>query len=162
VANGIRVDARLRTSDERVFAAGDVANADHPLIGAPIRVEHWANALHSGPAAAQAMLGRAVSYDRIPYFFTDQYDLGCEYAGYTTPSSWDEVVFRGDPAVIAGKAPEFIAFSLGAGRVLAAMNVNVWDVQDDLQALIRTGFDGRTIDVAKLADPAVPLGDVFA
>ena len=96
VSNGIRVDAQLRSSDPDIYAAGDVANAFHPRLGKHIRVEHWANALHQPQAAARAMLGQDVAYDRVPYFFTDQYDLGMEYSGYVEPDGYDEVVFRGD------------------------------------------------------------------
>ncbi len=165
VANGIRVDASLRTDDERIFAAGDVANADHPLIGAPLRVEHWANALHGGPAAARAMLGQPVSYDRIPYFYTDQYvsapSVGMEYAGYVAPGGYDRVVFRGDPAVTPDASPQFVAFWVNGDRVLAGMNVNVWDVQDDIQQLVRAGFAGKSVDLTRLADEQVPLADVL-
>lgn len=146
---GIAVDASLRTSDPHIFAAGDVANVDHPLLGARLRVEHWANALNSGPAAARAMLGQDVGYDRVPYFFSDQYDLGLEYSGWAPPGSYDQVVIRGD----AGKR-EFIAFWLKDRRVLAGMNVNVWDVTETVQGLIRSG---RQNDPDALADPSVPL-----
>jgi NADPH-dependent 2,4-dienoyl-CoA reductase/sulfur reductase-like enzyme len=146
---GIAVDASLRTSDPDIFAAGDVANAEHPLLGNRLRVEHWANALNGGPAAARAMLGSPVTYDRIPYFFSDQYDLGMEYSGYAPPGSYDQVVCRGD----VGKR-QFIAFWLREGRVLAGMNVNVWDVTDPIQQLIRAG---RPVDPESLSDPAVPL-----
>jgi NADPH-dependent 2,4-dienoyl-CoA reductase/sulfur reductase-like enzyme len=156
-ANGITVDASLRTSDARIYAAGDVANAHHPLIGRPIRVEHWANALNGGPAAAKAMLGQDVAYDRLPYFFSDQYDLGMEYAGYVAPGGYDEVVFRGDPSTF-----EFVAFWVSEGRVLAGMNANVWDVQDEIQTLVRAGYAGASVDVAKLADPSVPLADLVS
>ncbi len=148
--NGIVVDAALRTSAPNVFAAGDVANAQHPFYGRRIRVEHWANALHQAPAAARSMLGREVSYERIPYFFSDQYDAGMEYSGYAT--AWDEVVFRGDRA-----GGEFIAFWLKDGRVVGGMNVNVWDVNEHVQALIRSR---RTVEVAALADPDTPLDAV--
>ncbi|SEN28278.1 NAD(P)/FAD-dependent oxidoreductase [Actinacidiphila rubida] len=146
---GIAVDASLRTSDPDIFAAGDVANAEHPLLGTRLRVEHWANALNGGPAAARAMLGRPVSYDRLPYFFSDQYDLGMEYTGYAAPGMYDQVVARGD----VGKR-QFIAFWLSEGRVLAGMNVNVWDVTDPIQQLIRSG---RQVDPEALSDPSVPL-----
>jgi 3-phenylpropionate/trans-cinnamate dioxygenase ferredoxin reductase subunit len=147
VGDGIEVDEHLRTSHENVFAAGDVASAWHPLFEQRLRVEHWHNALEQGPAAARSMLGTGGPYDRIPYFFSDQYDVGMEYAGHAT--EWDEVVFRGD----AG-AREFIAFWLKDGRVLAGMNVNVWDVTDDIQALIRS----RTVvDRERLKDPGSPL-----
>lgn len=145
--NGIVVDDKLQTSAPRIFAAGDVANAWHPFYQRPIRVEHWANALHQGPAAARAMLGHPVSYDHIPYFFSDQYNVGMEYSGYAP--HWDEVVFRGDPA-----GGEFIAFWLRDGRVAAGINVNVWDVNEHIQALIRSR---QPTDAAALADPGTPL-----
>ena len=148
--NGISVDSQLRSSNPDIYAAGDVANAFHPLLGKHIRVEHWANALHQPQAAAKAMLGQDVSYDRVPYFFTDQYDLGMEYSGYVEPDGYHEVVFRGDPG-----RREFIAFWLGAdGRVLAGMNVNVWDVNDAIQALVRAA---KPVDKNALRDPAAPL-----
>ncbi|WP_344088142.1 NAD(P)/FAD-dependent oxidoreductase [Luedemannella helvata] len=156
IDNGIVTDASLRTSDPDIYAAGDVASSLHPLLGKRIRVEHWANALNGGPAAARAMLGRDVSYDRLPYFFSDQYDLGMEYAGYVEPGGYDRVVFRGDVA-----AREFLAFWTREGRVLAGMNVNVWDVQDDIQKLVRAGYGGRPADLDRLADPAVPLPEVL-
>jgi 3-phenylpropionate/trans-cinnamate dioxygenase ferredoxin reductase subunit len=153
VHNGIQVNASLRTDDPNVFAAGDVASAEHPLLGRRIRVEHWANALKQPVFAATAMLGREATYSDLPYFFSDQYDLGMEYVGYAEPGEYDEVVFRGD---VPGR--EFIAFWLKDSRVLAGMNVNVWDVTDPIKALIRSG---ATIDRARLADPNVPLTDLI-
>ena len=161
VSDGVETDASLRTSNPDVYACGDVACFHHPMIGKRIRVEHWSNALNGGPAAARAMLGQQVEYARVPYFFTDQYDLGMEYAGYVEPGGYDQVVFRGDPSIVDGDAPEFVAFWLKGGRVLAGMNVNVWDVQDDIQALVRAGYAGRSVDVKKLADPGVPLTDLL-
>jgi 3-phenylpropionate/trans-cinnamate dioxygenase ferredoxin reductase subunit len=153
VDNGVWVNAQLRSSDPDIFAAGDVANAFHPLLGKHVRVEHWANALNQPQTAAKAMLGQDVAYDLVPYFYTDQYDLGMEYAGYVEPDGYDEVVFRGD---VEGR--EFIAFWLGDhGRVLAGMNVNVWDVNDAIQALVRSG---QPVDVAALSDPGTPLESV--
>jgi 3-phenylpropionate/trans-cinnamate dioxygenase ferredoxin reductase subunit len=155
VDNGIVVDETLRTSDPHIYAAGDVANAYHPLLRRNIRVEHWANALNAGPVAARSMLGQNVSYDNLPFFYTDQYDLGMEYSGYAAPGEYDRVVFRGSVPT-----REFIAFWTSEGRVLAGMNVNVWDVQDDIQALVRAGCDGKPVDLDRLADPDVPLGDL--
>jgi 3-phenylpropionate/trans-cinnamate dioxygenase ferredoxin reductase component len=149
VGNGVVVDASLRSSDPDIYAAGDVACAYHPGLGRHIRVEHWANALNQPQAAALAMLGHEVAYDRVPYFYTDQYDLGMEYAGYVEPGGYDQVVFRGD----VGRR-EFIAFWLSGGRVLAGMNVNVWDVNPAIQDLVRAG---RTVEAGRLADPGVPL-----
>jgi 3-phenylpropionate/trans-cinnamate dioxygenase ferredoxin reductase subunit len=151
VGDGILVDAGLRASVDGVFAAGDVANHDHPVLGR-LRVEHWANALEQGPAAARAMLGQDVAYDRVPYFFSDQYDVGMEYAGHSRPG--DEVVFRGDPAT-----REFVAFWLRDGRVTAGMNVNVWDVNEQIQALVR---EGATVEVGRLTDSDVGLDEVVA
>ncbi|MCX4998426.1 NAD(P)/FAD-dependent oxidoreductase [Streptomyces longwoodensis] len=149
---GVVVDAGLRTSDPDVYAAGDVASVPLGLFDTRVRVEHWANALNGGPVAARSMLGQAgegASYDRVPYFFTDQYDLGMEYSGWAPPGSYDQVVIRGD----AGKR-EFIAFWVAQGRVLAGMNVNVWDVTEPIQRLIRAQ---APVDTDALADPHVPL-----
>jgi 3-phenylpropionate/trans-cinnamate dioxygenase ferredoxin reductase component len=155
VDNGIRVDAQLRSSDPDIYAAGDVASAFHPILGKHIRVEHWANALNQPQAAARAMAGEQVSYERVPYFFSDQYDLGMEYSGYVEPDGYDEVVFRGDV-----DRREFVAFWLGnGGRVLAGMNVNVWDVNDAIQALVRAG---QPVDKAALADPGTSLESLAA
>ncbi|HEX6380473.1 MAG TPA: FAD-dependent oxidoreductase, partial [Acidimicrobiia bacterium] len=150
VGNGIEVDEHLETSVSGIFAAGDVAAAWHPGLGERVRVEHWANALNQGPAAARNMLGARIAYDRVPYFFSDQYDLGMEYSGYAR--IWDRVVFRGNPD--DGK---FIAFWLADGRVVAGMNANVWDVTGPIQALIRSR---ATVDIGRLTDPAVPLEEV--
>ena len=132
VDNGVLVDERLESSVPGVFAAGDVANAWHPFFEQRIRVEHWANALNQGPAAARNMLGAEEPYERLPYFFSDQYDVGMEYSGYAT--DWDKVVFEGD---VANR--EFIAYWLRRGRVVAGMNVNVWDVTEAIQEQIRSG-----------------------
>jgi 3-phenylpropionate/trans-cinnamate dioxygenase ferredoxin reductase subunit len=149
VDNGVLVDASLRTDDPDIFAVGDVARAYHPKYDKRIRVEHWANALNQPEVAAAAMLGEEAQYTRLPYFFTDQYDLGMEYLGYVEPDGYDQVVTRGDPA-----GGEFIAFWLAGGRVLAGMNVNVWDVGDQIRALIESG---RAVDAERLADPNTPL-----
>ncbi len=150
--NGVLTDAALRTSDQNIFAAGDVANSFNPLLGRRVRVEHWANALNGGPAAARSMLGQPVSYDRVPYFYSDQYNLGMECAGPPSPGTYDQVLYRGDPAAL-----EFIAFWLSRGAVVAGMNVNVWDVNDDIQSLIRSA---REVDPARLANPGIPLSDL--
>ena len=130
-------------------------------MGKRIRVEHWANALNGGPAAAKSMLGQDVVYDRVPYFYSDQYDSGMEYSGYVEPGGYDQVIFRGSTEIVDGKAPEFLAFWLSGGRLLAGMNFNVWDVQDDIQKLARAGFAGELVDQAQLADPDVPLGSLL-
>jgi len=152
VDNGVVTNERLETSAPAIFAAGDVASAWHPFYERHIRVEHWANALNQGPAAARAMLGEDVSFDRIPYFFSDQYDVGMEYSGYAT--SWDQVVFRGDR-----DGGEFVAFWLSDRRVVGGMNVNVWDVNQHVQELIRSRLP---VDVAALTDPDTPLDSLVA
>jgi 3-phenylpropionate/trans-cinnamate dioxygenase ferredoxin reductase component len=157
VGNGVFVDERLTTSDPDIFAAGDIANIDHPLLRTRVRVEHWAYALDGGPVAARAMLGRDVRFEKLPYFFTDQYDLGMEYAGYVPATARPGVVIRGD---LAGR--EFIAFWVEDGRVLAGMNVNVWDVTEAIQDLVRAGLSGATVDPARLADASVPLDQLTA
>jgi 3-phenylpropionate/trans-cinnamate dioxygenase ferredoxin reductase subunit len=154
VDNGVCVDAALRSSHPDVFAAGDVASIDHPLFGERLRVEHWANALNGGPAAARSMLGQDVVFDRVPYFYTDQFELGMEYSGYVGRAGYDQVVYRGDPAAL-----EFMAFWLRDGVVRAGMNVNVWDAVSDVQALVRAR---RPVDVARLRDAAVPLPETLA
>jgi 3-phenylpropionate/trans-cinnamate dioxygenase ferredoxin reductase subunit len=150
--NGIVTDEHLRTSDPDVYAAGDVANAFHPRLGRHIRVEHWANALNQPQVVAANMLGDQASYDRIPYFYSDQYDLGMEYVGYVGRDMETEVVVRGDEA-----SREFVAFWLSAGRVVAGMNVNIWDVVDPIRELI---LSGRQVEPARLADPDVPLDQI--
>lgn len=152
VTNGVRVDEHLRTADPAVFAAGDVANAFHSTLGRHIRVEHWENARRQGATAARSMLGQDAVFDRLPYFFSDQYDLGMEYVGYVEPGGYDQVVLRGDVDRL-----EFIACWLADGRVLAGMTVNVWDVVGQLEDLIGRA---RPVDPLLLANPAVPLTDL--
>ncbi len=152
VENGVVTDAGLRTSDPDIFAAGDVASSFHPLLGRHLRLDHWSNALNGAKAAATSMLGHEVTYDRVPYFFSDQYDLGLECSGLPLPDGYDQVVYRGDPDKM-----EFIACWLKQGRLTAAMNVNVWDVTDDLQSLIRSG---KPIDPTRLTNPKIPLSEV--
>jgi hypothetical protein len=106
------------------------------------------------------MLGQDVSYDRVPYFYTDQYDLGMEYSGYVEPGGYDRVVFRGDPSIVDGKVQEVLAFWVKDGRVLAGMNVNLWDSTQDIQKLVRAGHAGQAVDLAKLADPGTPLSSL--
>ncbi|MGW3539199.1 NAD(P)/FAD-dependent oxidoreductase [Nocardia niigatensis] len=135
VDGGVLVDESLATSDPDIVAVGDIADQQHPVLGRRIRVEHWANALNQPATAALTMLGKPAVYDRLPYFFTDQYDLGMEYTGYVAPNQQATVVVRGDPA-----EREFVAYWLDSGnRVLAGMNVNVWDVTDKIKELILSG-----------------------
>jgi NADPH-dependent 2,4-dienoyl-CoA reductase/sulfur reductase-like enzyme len=125
--NGVLVDALLRTSDTDVFAAGDVANHEHPVLGRRIRVEHWDTAIEQGRAAARNMLGQGIPYDRLPYFYSDQYDLGMEYVGSVGPDGYDDVLVSP-----AGEAGAFTAYWLREGIVQAAMQANAWDESDGL------------------------------
>jgi 3-phenylpropionate/trans-cinnamate dioxygenase ferredoxin reductase subunit len=150
---GVLVDASLRTSDSDIYAVGDIAAAEHPLFEERIRTEHWANALKQPAVAVAGMLGESGEYSELPYFFTDQYDLGMEYAGYAPGSN--RVVFRGDV-----NSREFVAFWLDAdNHVLAGMNVNIWDVLDDIKSLIRKK---TAVNLNKLVDPQVPLGELIS
>jgi NADPH-dependent 2,4-dienoyl-CoA reductase/sulfur reductase-like enzyme len=148
IDNGVLVDASLRTSDPDIYAVGDIAHVDHPVLGRRIRVEHWATALNQPAVAAAALLGEDARWEDLPYFFSDQYDLGMEYIGNAPPGSYDQVVIRGD---LAGR--EYVAFWLDEShRMLAAMNVNVWDVIDQVKPLIAAR---AIVDPAKLGDPDV-------
>jgi NADPH-dependent 2,4-dienoyl-CoA reductase/sulfur reductase-like enzyme len=160
VRDGVVTDASLRSSDPDIFAAGDIAEFEHPLLGRSLRVEHWANARNSGAVAARAMLGQPAVHDGIPYFFTDQYDLGMEYRGYAEPGGYDTVVFRGSPRIDDGKTPSFVAFWTRDARVVAAMNVNSWDDGEHLEQLVRAGHEGQQVDLDRLTDPAVSLASL--
>lgn len=150
VDNGIVVDQHLETGAAGIYAAGDVANAWHPHYERHIRVEHWANAVHQGTMAGRNAAGSRETYRRLPYFFSDQYDLGMEYVGYGSTN--DEVLVRGDL-----DSREFIAFWRSDGVVTAAMNVNIWDVAQDLEAIVESR---AAIDAGRLCDPDVPLADL--
>lgn len=151
-SGAIEVDGAFHTSAEDVFAAGDVVSIDHPVLGTRVHVEHWANAYNGGPAAARSMLGELISWSDLPFFFSDQYDLGLEFAGYLTDPDAAQLVFRGDLA-----AREFVVFWLVEGRLAAGMNVNVFDVSDQIQAIIAAG---KRVDAAALADESVPLASL--
>jgi 3-phenylpropionate/trans-cinnamate dioxygenase ferredoxin reductase subunit len=155
VDNGVVVDELLQSTDPDVYAAGDVANAWNSLLGTRLRIEHWANAANQGTAAGRSMAGQGEPNAKLPYFFTDQYDLSMEYHGYVPRDAGDQVVLRGDPR--AERAGSWLAFWLGGGRVLAGMNVNDWDAADGVKRLARAR---ATVDPARLADPDVPLDDI--
>lgn len=150
VDDGVLVDEFLTSSDPRILAAGDVANAWHPLLQRRLRVEHWDNAIKQGLAAGATMAGTPTAFTTLPFFYSDQYDFGMEYRGHA--ADWDQVVFRGDPA-----SREFLAFWLHRGRVRAAMNANIWDRGDALDALLRSG---AAPGPEQLADPTVDLLDL--
>ena len=152
VGNGIIVDEHLRTSDPNIFAAGDVANAYNPRLERRLRVEHWENARRQGATAAKAMLGQDAIDTRPSYFFSDQYDLGMEYTGDIGPSGYDQVIFR------RHADSQLIVFWLHEQRVQAGMNINIWDVADDIEQLIQSG---RPVNTDDLADPDIPLPNLL-
>jgi 3-phenylpropionate/trans-cinnamate dioxygenase ferredoxin reductase component len=156
VDDGVLADERLRTSHPDVFVAGDIANALHPKLGRRLRVEHWDNAQGQGATAARNLLGHQEDYDRLPYFFTDQYDLGMEYVGHVGAEGYDELVVRGDP-----EGGVFTAFWVAGGRVLAGMHANDWDAADPIRAIVEAGAGGQVggggVDLAALRDPGTPL-----
>jgi 3-phenylpropionate/trans-cinnamate dioxygenase ferredoxin reductase subunit len=153
VDNGVRTDSRLRTSAEGVWAIGDIANADHPVLGHPLRVEHWDTAIQHGKVVVQNLLGNETDHDALPYFFTDQYDLGMEYVGNPGPEGFDEVVVRGTTGGDDGG--QFTAWWLRNGRVVAGMHVNDWDAIDHVRRIV-----GTEVDRARLADVGVALEDL--
>ncbi len=150
VDGGVLVDAALRTSNPDVVAVGDIAEQEHPLLHRLIRVEHWATALNQPAVAAQTMLGKTAVYERFPYFFSDQYDVGMEYTGYVGRGDDVRVVVRGDL-----DKREFVAFWLDPrNKVRAGMNVNVWDVSDRIKELIGSE---EPVDPDRLTDTSIPL-----
>ena len=153
IDDGVLVDASLRSSDPDVYAVGDIANVDHPVLGRRVRVEHWASALNQPGVVAAAIMSEEAAYTDLPYFFTDQYDVGMEYIGHAPRGAYARVVIRGSLP-----AREFVAFWLDdADRILAAMNVNVWDVVDEVKPLIA---NGSTVDPERLADPAIAYAEL--
>ena len=153
IDNGIVVDEHLRTSDPDIFAAGDIAHAYNPRLGRHIRVEHWANARRQGVVAAKAMLGQDAVDLRPSYFYTDQYDLSMEYTGDIGPAGYDRVIFRR-----YADSSQIIVFWLYEQRVQAGMNINIWDVAEDIERLVQSA---RPINVDDLADPDIPLASLF-
>jgi 3-phenylpropionate/trans-cinnamate dioxygenase ferredoxin reductase subunit len=145
IDNGVLVDETLATSHPDVYAVGDIANAHNPILGRRVRVEHWANALYQGLTGGANAAGARTEFDRIPYFYSDQFDLAMEYSGWPIP--WQQVVFRGDPT-----SGSFVAFYLNDGRVVAGANVNVAGVNSYVRTLIRSA---TPVDLALLQDPNV-------
>lgn len=150
IDRGILTDRHLVTSDPHILAIGDIANAEHAVIEGRVRREHWDTAVRHGQLAASTILGTGAVFDWQPYFFTDQFDLGMEYIGNSAPD--DEVVYRGDP-----ESGEYIAFWCRDGVVTAAMNVNIWDVNDALRALV-----GRRVSADDLRDTSKALDQLGA
>ncbi len=142
-AGGVRTDARLRTSAEDVWAIGDIASADHPVLGHPLRVEHWDTAIQHAKVVSQNLLGNDTEHDALPYFFTDQYDLGMEYVGNPGPEGFDQVVVRGRTGGDDGG--QYVAWWLRGPRVVAGMQVNDWDATDRIRSLVGTDVDPASL-----------------
>jgi 3-phenylpropionate/trans-cinnamate dioxygenase ferredoxin reductase subunit len=140
VDNGVLVDSGLRTSASGIFAAGDIANVDHPVLGHRLRVEHWDTAIKHGTVAATNLLGGHAVADHLPYFFTDQYALGIEYVGNPGPEGFDRVVITGDTDG-AVEQRTFRAWWMRGNRVVAGMHVNDWDAIDRVRELVGTEVD---------------------
>lgn len=153
IDNGIVVDEHLRTSDPDIFAAGDIAHAYNPRLKRHTRVEHWANARRQGAVAAKSMLGQDAVDVRPSYFFTDQYDLSMEYTGDIGPAGYDRVIIRQH-----ADSNQMIIFWLYEHRVQAGMNINIWDVAEDIERLIQST---RPINADDLADPTIPLASLL-
>ena len=150
VDDGVLTDASLATSTPGIFAAGDVANVDHPVFGRRVRSEHWWSALTQPPVAAASMLGYPARYDWVPTFTSKQYDLMIEHTGFAP--FWDSVVFRGDAA-----SRRFLAFWLVGGRVAAGLSAGVPGVERHIRRLVT---EAATVPAAALADPDVDLADL--
>ncbi len=150
VDDGVLVDESLRASRAHIWAVGDIANHLHPFYGVRIRSEHWSVARNQGYHAGRGAAGHAAPYDRLPMFFTDQYDMGMEYRGHAP--DFDEVIFRG--SVEAG---EFLIFYLEQGVIRAVANVNTWGIGDDIEALLRAEASPYR---RAIADWETPLSDL--
>jgi 3-phenylpropionate/trans-cinnamate dioxygenase ferredoxin reductase subunit len=153
VAGGVRVDVLFRTSVPDVWAVGDIALMRHPVLDRDVRLDHWAAAWFGGPAAARSMLGKGVPYERVPYLYSDQYDLSMEAWG--VPHRWDRVVIRGEPA-----SGEFLAFWLLDGHIVGTMLGGHGEASQRkvLEALVRSSV---MADPGPLADPGITIGSLL-
>ena len=154
VTEGVVVDDHLRTSHPDVYAVGDVALAYHPFVGKHVRVEHWANAKHQPDVAAASALGMERRYDRLPYFFSDQYEMSMELTGFLEPGGYDDLVLRGDAPSLT-----FCAFWLQHGRVVAGMSSNVAGAVPQVDRLVRSR---AVVDPDELRDTGTSLSDLAA
>jgi 3-phenylpropionate/trans-cinnamate dioxygenase ferredoxin reductase component len=140
VGDGVLVDRQLRAT-ESVWAAGDVANVEHPLFGR-VRTEHWAEALDQGLLAGRNLAGAGDAYDRVPYFYSEQFDLSLSFLGHA--EEWDKLLIRGSRDTTD---PRFVAWYLHQGTPTAALMVNHHDVEDPVRELIRRG---KPVDAEEL------------
>ncbi|MBI5116111.1 FAD-dependent oxidoreductase [Candidatus Poribacteria bacterium] len=145
--NGILVDEFCRTNIEGISAAGDVAHFRHPRIHGRIHVEHWDNARLHGIAAANNMLGRHIPYSPVPFFWSDQFDVNIQYAGF--PLEWSKSVHRGST-----EEQSFSAFMLGGNKLVAGVCFNRWKDRRVCEKLLS---QDATVDPAKLRDEEFDL-----
>lgn len=145
--NGIVVDEYCHSSLEHVYAAGDVANHYHPVFGQHVRVEHWQNARQQGAAAGRNMIGKHQPYESIPWFWSDQYDLNLQYAGFH--KSAEQVVIRGSLA-----KRDFLAFYMNGGRIDAVVALNRGKDVRRVMPMIKSR---RAVDPAHLANDEIDL-----
>lgn len=154
VTEGVVVDDHLRTSHPDVYAVGDVALAYHPFLGRHLRVEHWANAEHQPAVAAASALGMDRHYDRLPYFFSDQFEMSMELTGFLEPGGYDDLVLRGDVPGLT-----FCAFWMRHGHVVAGMSSGVQGAVPQIDRLVRSR---AVVDPDALRDEGTSLSDIAA
>jgi len=148
VGNGIVVDAHTRTSDPLIHAAGDCTEHPSAFLGRRVRLESVQNALEQGRAVAQHLMGREQSYEMVPWFWSDQYDLKLQMVGIS--GTHDQVVVRGQPQ----SARSFSVFYLKDGALIAADTVNR---PADFMLAKKWVASRAQLDPAALADESVAL-----
>jgi 3-phenylpropionate/trans-cinnamate dioxygenase ferredoxin reductase subunit len=146
---GVRVDPALRAADG-VYCGGDIAFHPHPVLGRPIRVEHWEVAKNHGRGIAADIVGGDLPYTKLPYFWSDQYDVNLEYRGHA--SGEDRAVWRGNRAGLT-----FSVFYLRAGLVDAVLSMNDSKTNEVGGKLIE---GRRAISESVLADVSVDLNEL--
>jgi 3-phenylpropionate/trans-cinnamate dioxygenase ferredoxin reductase component len=147
---GVSVDEGLRAADG-VYCAGDIAFHPHPVLGRAIRVEHWEVAKNQGRAVAAAIVDGPAPYKKLPYFWSDQYDVSMEYRGQA--SGDHQEVWRGDPESLA-----FSVFYLREGLVDAVLSMNDKKTNEAGGKLIESRHH---VDEAGLADPSVDISEMI-
>jgi 3-phenylpropionate/trans-cinnamate dioxygenase ferredoxin reductase subunit len=150
VENGIVVDDCGRTADPTIFAIGDATNHPNNLLHKRLRLESVPAAMGQARAAASAILGKPKPFQELPWFWSDQYDLKLQIAGLSEIG--DQVVLRGDP-----ETRHFAAYYLRRGAIAA---VNAINSAKDFIGGRKLVAEGRIVDPARLADPAIALAEV--
>ncbi|MEA3197076.1 MAG: 3-phenylpropionate/trans-cinnamate dioxygenase ferredoxin reductase component, partial [Gammaproteobacteria bacterium] len=152
IENGIAVDEYGRTTDPRIYAAGDVSSHFNPLLGRRVRLESWQNAQNQAIAVARNILGAAKPYAEVPWFWSDQFDLNLQIAGIPQPE--DEVIRRG----VLGRGP-VVFFHLRGGKLAAAIGINsARDVRFGKEIIAL----GGAVSAAELADTSIGLAGILS